>query len=172
MLINIPSKQWVLNLRLWWLAISIISTDCLHPRPRLRKPEYGHRRNGMRVLRAVLIQFGRNQGIMSSFLSVLHVLCAQLIKCFVMIRKLPGASCTSCTSTSTTFPAMTRKMSQERPLPSVPCSHKCGYESQNNEYVLQIIMSMAGLKNAGIQGKNLCQCVFDNKSVKCFTAIM
>ena len=49
MLINIPSKQWVLNLRLWWLAISIISTDCLHPRPRLRKPEYGHRRNGMRA---------------------------------------------------------------------------------------------------------------------------
>ena len=107
----------------------------------------------MRVLRAVLIQFGRNQGIMRIFLSVLHVLCAQLIKCFVMIRKLPGASCTS----TSTFPAMTRKMSQERPLPSVPCSHKCGYESQNNEYVLQIIMSMAGLKNAGIQGKNLCQ---------------
>ena len=124
MLINIPSQQWVSSLRLWWLAISIISTDCLHPR--LREPEYGHMRNGMRAASS-RDSVWQEPGNYEEFL--VRVACAQLIECFVMIRKLPGASCTS-----STFPAMTRKMSQGRPLPSVPsCSHKCGYNSQNND---------------------------------------
>ena len=126
MLINIPSQQWVSSLCMWWLAISIISTDCLHPR--LREPEYGHMRNGMRAASS-RDSVWQEPGNYEEFL--VRVACAQLIECFVMIRKLPGASCTS-----STFPAMTRKMSQERPFPSVPsCRHKCGYyNSQNNEF--------------------------------------
>ena len=75
---------------LWWLAVSIISTDCLHPR--LREPEYGHMRNGMRAASS-RDSVWQEPGNYEEFL--VRVACAQLIECFVMIRKLPGASCTS-----------------------------------------------------------------------------